>query len=426
MIILQASVLNNGEIMKRFKTVIIGGGQAGLSLSYLLQKLSHDHIVLDKAEQVADTWRNHRWDSFALVTPNWTFQMPGVEYHEECQDDYMPRDEIVKRLEKYVEQYALPVQHNTTVTAVAPDDSLQKGYLIHTSNETYHADNVVVATGLFQKAKTLPLSVELPPSILQLTSGQYRSPDALPPGAVLVVGSAQSGCQIVEDLLLDGRKVYLCVSKAGRAPRRYRGLDLFHWLRDTGFMDRTPDLLETPRQRFNPNPQVTGARGGHDINLHQFYRDGVVLLGRLLAYQDGKLLLSPDLHENLLRADRAEGELIKMIDRFIENNGIDARARGAAGIVRWVFSTTASEHRPGGDRYQHHYLGLRLHLRFQYGQAASDRRIWLPNHKPGRHTAPRFVLFGYALDQQSQVRAVYGHCRRCCLYRRPHCALEQL
>jgi putative flavoprotein involved in K+ transport len=324
MIILQASVLNNGEIMKRFKTVIIGGGQAGLSLSYLLQKLSHDHIVLDKAEQVADTWRNHRWDSFALVTPNWTFQMPGVEYHEECQDDYMPRDEIVKRLEKYVEQYALPVQHNTTVTAVAPDESLQKGYLIHTSNETYHVDNVVVATGLFQKAKTLPLSVELPPSILQLTSGQYRSPDALPPGAVLVVGSAQSGCQIVEDLLLDGRKVYLCVSKAGRAPRRYRGLDLFHWLRDTGFMDRTPDLLETPRQRFNPNPQVTGARGGHDINLHQFYRDGVVLLGRLLAYQDGKLLLSPDLHENLLRADRAEGELIKMIDRFIENNGIDA------------------------------------------------------------------------------------------------------
>jgi putative flavoprotein involved in K+ transport len=183
---------------------------------------------------------------------------------------------------------------------------------------------VVVATGLFQKAKTLPLSIELPPSILQLTSGQYRSPDALPPGAVLVVGSAQSGCQIVEDLLLDGRKVYLCVSKAGRAPRRYRGLDTFYWLRDTGFMDRTPDLLETPRQRFNPNPHVTGARGGHDINLHQFYRDGVVLLGRLLAYQDGKLLLAADLHENLARADRAEGELIKMIDRYIEKVGIDA------------------------------------------------------------------------------------------------------
>jgi putative flavoprotein involved in K+ transport len=310
--------------MKRIETIIIGGGQAGLSLSYYLQMLGHDHIVLDKAEQVADTWRNHRWDSFALVTPNWTFQMPGAEYQEECQDDYMPRDEIVERLEKYVEQYSLPVQHNATVTAVAPDDSLQKGYLIHTSNETYHADNVVVATGLFQKAKTLPLSVELPPSILQLTSGQYRSPDALPPGSVLVVGSAQSGCQIVEDLLLDGRKVYLCVSKAGRAPRRYRGLDLFHWLRDTGFMDRTPHMLETPRQRFNPNPQVTGARGGHDINLHQFYRDGVVLLGRLLAYQDGKLLLAPDLQENLLKADRAEGELIKMIDRFIENTGIDA------------------------------------------------------------------------------------------------------
>jgi putative flavoprotein involved in K+ transport len=311
-------------MMKRFETVIVGGGQAGLSISYFLQQSGKDHIVLDKAEQTADTWRNHRWDSFALVTPNWTFQLPGAEYQEECPDDYMPRDEIVERLEKYVEQYALPVQHNISVTAVAPDIPRQKGYLVHTSNETYKTDHVVVATGLFQQPKMLALSDSLPQSILQLTSDQYRSPDSLPPGAVLVVGSAQSGCQIVEDLFLDGRKVYLCVGKASRAPRRYRGLDTFYWLRDTGFLDRTPDQLESPRQRFNPNPHVTGARGGHDINLHQFYRDGVVLLGRLLAYQDGKLLFAPDLHENLARADRAEGELIKMIDRYIEKNGINA------------------------------------------------------------------------------------------------------
>jgi putative flavoprotein involved in K+ transport len=309
---------------KRYETVIVGGGQAGLSLSYYLQQMDQEHIVLDKAQHVADTWRNHRWDSFALVTPNWTFQMPGAEYQGECPDDYMPRDEIVERLEKYTEQYALPVQHKNAVTAVAPDDSRHKGYLVHTSKETYLTDNVVVATGLFQQPKTLALGVELPQSILQLTSDQYRSPESLPPGAVLVVGSAQTGCQIVEDLLLDGRQVYLCVGKAARAPRRYRGLDTFYWLRDTGFLDRTPDQLESPRQRFNPNPHVTGARGGHDINLHQFYRDGVVLLGRLLAYQDGKLLLAPDLHENLARADRAEGELIKMIDRYIEKAGIDA------------------------------------------------------------------------------------------------------
>jgi putative flavoprotein involved in K+ transport len=311
-------------MVSRFETVIVGGGQAGLALSYFLQQAGHDHIVLDKADQVADTWRNRRWDSFTLVSPNWTFQLPGAEYREDRPDDYMPRDEIVNRLERYKVQYALPVQHKTNVTAIQPEDSLRHGYNVHTENGTYRADQVVVATGLFQQPKIPAAGKDLPDSILQLTCDQYRSPEELPPGAILVVGSAQSGCQITEDLYLSGKKVYQCVGKAIRTPRRYRGRDVFHWFNDSGFLDQTPDKLESPAERFSPNPQASGARGGHDINLHQFYRDGVVLLGRFLGFEDGKILLASDLQENLSRGDRGEAELIKIINRYIKENGIDA------------------------------------------------------------------------------------------------------
>jgi putative flavoprotein involved in K+ transport len=309
---------------KRYETVIVGGGQAGLSLSYYLQQMDHDHIVLDKAQQVADTWRSHRWDSFTLVSPNWTFRIPGAEYRDGYPDDYMPRDEIVERLEQYVEHYALPVQYNITITAITPDDSPRHGYLVHSHNGAYLADNVVVATGLFQQPRVPPYAADLPDFILQLTPGQYRSPDQLPPGAVLVVGSAQTGCQITEDLYQDGRTVYLCVGKAGRLPRRYRGQDLFYWADRVGILDRTPDMLKSPLERFEPNPQATGARGGHTINLHQFYRDGVHLMGRLQGIQDGVLILGPDLQQNLARTDQQEAKVLKVFDKYIAENDLDA------------------------------------------------------------------------------------------------------
>jgi putative flavoprotein involved in K+ transport len=141
---------------------------------------------------------------------------------------------------------------------------------------------------------------------------------------VLVVGSAQSGCQIVEDLHLGGRKVYLVTSGAGRAPRRYRGRDCYEWLVLAGFVDRTPDKLPSPKAKFGPNPHVSGARGGRSLNLHQFARDGVTLLGHLRGANERKLAFAPDLADNLARADKFEADLVKLVDGYIEKAGVTA------------------------------------------------------------------------------------------------------
>ena len=141
---------------------------------------------------------------------------------------------------------------------------------------------------------------------------------------MLVVGSAQSGTQIAEELYQSGRTVYLCVGTSPRVPRRYRGRDVFGWLVDTGFVDRTVDKLPSPKARFAGNPHLSGKDGGHSLNLHQFARDGVKLMGYIAGAQDGKVMLSPDLKESLAKVDKAEADIIAMIDQFIEKNGVIA------------------------------------------------------------------------------------------------------
>lgn len=305
------------------ETVIIGGGQAGLATCYHLSQLARESIVLEQAAQPANAWRNDRWNSFTLVTPNWGFLLPGAEYDGAAPDGYMPRDEIVARFEQYAAHYRLPIRYETQVTAVDPSPTGQ-GYRVTTDDSTWEATNVVVATGLFQRPRIPALSDNLSPRLTQLAAGQYRNPESLPPGAILVVGSGQSGCQIAEELYQNGRRVFLCVGRAGRAPRRYRGQDIFHWLQQIGFLNRTVDQLESPQRKFDANPQATGARGGHTIDLHRFARDGVVLLGRLQAGSDGVIHLADDLHDSLARVDRVELELTQRIDQYIARTGIAA------------------------------------------------------------------------------------------------------
>jgi putative flavoprotein involved in K+ transport len=181
-----------------------------------------------------------------------------------------------------------------------------------------------MATGQFQKGKIPAFSANIPADILQLHSGQYRNLNQLPQGAVLVVGSAQSGTQIAEEIYQSGRLVFLCVCSAPRVPRRYRGQDIFTWLSATGFTDRTVDKLPSPKAKFAGNPHLSGKDGGRTINLHLFARDGVRLLGRILDAEDGKIKLAADLKENLTKADKAEADITEMIDRYIEKNGINA------------------------------------------------------------------------------------------------------
>jgi putative flavoprotein involved in K+ transport len=306
---------------RNIETVIVGGGQAGLSVSYYLGQAHREHVILEQADRPAHAWQDGRWDSFTLVTPNWTFRIPGGEYQGPNPDGFINKAEIVRRFDEYVGKYALPVEYNVRVSSV---DAEQGGYLVQTNAGEWHARNVVIATGIFQSPKIPAFSKSLSPGVSQIHSGQYRNPQGLAPGAVLVVGSAQSGCQITEELYQAGRQVYQCVSSAPRAPRRYRGKDIVYWLDLSGFFSRTVANLPNPRARFAGNPQVSGKNGGHSLNLHQFYRDGVQLLGRIQGFQDGKLLLAPDLKENLNKNDQAELKIIQMVDEYIARNGIIA------------------------------------------------------------------------------------------------------
>jgi putative flavoprotein involved in K+ transport len=194
---------------------------------------------------------------------------------------------------------------------------------VHTDGAAIETSNVVIATGLFQKPRIPPLSANLPVGVQQLHSSEYRNPAALPPGAVLVVGSAQSGGQIAEELYQSGRKVYLCVSSAGWGPRRYRGQDIVRWMDRAGFNAVTVDKLPSPKMKFAASALVSGKDGGHTLNVHQFARDGVVLLGRMQAAQAGKITLAPDLKESLAKSDKFKADLLKRIDDYIEKMGLD-------------------------------------------------------------------------------------------------------
>ncbi|MBX3064237.1 MAG: NAD(P)-binding domain-containing protein [Anaerolineae bacterium] len=306
--------------MERVRTIIVGGGQAGLSTSYFLSQQGHEHVILEQATQVANPWRSDRWDSFTLLTPNWASQLPGLPPHAD-RDGFLSKHEIIGMFEHYLQAFHMPVQFNTRVSSVNHADH---GFQVITTAGSYRADNVVIATGLFQRPRFPAISFKLPPTVFQAASGQYRNPDALPDGAVLIVGAGQSGCQIAEELHEHGRKVYLSVSGAPRAPRRYRGKDIFEWVAVNGFMDRTPNMLPSPRARFAPNPQVSGKDGGHDLNLHLFARNGMVLLGHLMDVQDNKLIFADDLKESLAKTDQLEAMLIKGVDAYIAQQGINA------------------------------------------------------------------------------------------------------
>lgn len=300
--------------------IVIGGGQGGLSTSYYLKQQGREHVILEQADRAAKAWRE-RWDSFTLITPNWMIRLPGAEYQGDNPDGFTSRDDIIAYFGDYVKRFDLPIRYGNRVTSVEP---IKLGYLVTTEKQKFEAANVVIATGMFQQPKIPAFSANLSAEIRQLHSSEYRNPKALPDGAALVVGSAQSGCQIAEELYQTGRKVYLSVGSAGRLPRRYRGKDVTLWLHELGFNNRTVENLPTPKAKFAGSAHGTGKDGGHTINLHQFARDGVVLLGHIHSAKGTRIVLAPDLKESLAKADKFEADLVKQIDEYVERKELDA------------------------------------------------------------------------------------------------------
>jgi putative flavoprotein involved in K+ transport len=302
-------------------TVVIGAGQAGLAASYYLTQQGRDHVVLEKS-RVGESWRTGRWDSFTLVTPNWTLRLPGFPYRGGDPDGFLTRDEVVEYLEGYVALFDPPLRLGMAAKSVEQGTNGGR-YIIQTDSVPLEASNVIVATGMFQRPRIPSFGSRLPGQILQIHSSEYRSPGTLPPGAVLVVGSGQSGAQIAEELYQDGRQVFLSVGKAGRGPRRYRGKDVTWWLNEMGDGHTTVDTLPSPKAKFGASPHLTGKAGGRTLNLHQFARDGVVLLGHMTGVLNGSIALAPDLMENLAKADEFEADIKKGIDRYIQKAGLD-------------------------------------------------------------------------------------------------------
>lgn len=302
-------------ITDRVEVGIIGAGQAGLSVSHYLTEQGRDHVVLERATRFAEPWRTGRWDSFTLVTPNWALQLPGCPYHGDNPDGFLDRTDVVRYIEEYAASFRPPVRFGVEVSAVEPHPS-GAGFVIATNTGLLAADNVVVATGAHQQPNVPAIAEDLPRNLQQLHSSEYRNPNVLPPGAVLVVGSAQSGAQIAEELYQSGRQVYLSVGGTGRAPRGYRGRDIFWWLVQVGFFNQ-------PIDHGFAAPHVSGKDGGRTLNLHQFARDGVQLLGHLRGADHGTLQLAPDLHESLAKSDGFAAQGMKMIDEFVTKTGLD-------------------------------------------------------------------------------------------------------
>lgn len=302
-----------------YPAVIIGGGQAGLSVSYCLKERGIEHVIFEK-HRIAHSWRTQRWDSFCLVTPNWQCTLPGFPYPGSDPSGFMPKSDIVAYVEAYAQSFEAPVREGIDVLKLRHRD---QQFELRTSLGEFTAQQVVVATGGYHRPKIPRLSARFSGHVLQLHSSEYRNPEALPDGAVLVVGTGQSGCQIAEDLHLAGKQVHLCVGSAPRAPRQYRGRDVVDWLDQMGYYELTYD--EHPQKdkvRDKTNHYVTGRDGGREIDLRQFALEGMQLHGRLRSIQDGQLVFQDDLGYNLDQADEVAASIKHTIDDYILTTNI--------------------------------------------------------------------------------------------------------
>jgi putative flavoprotein involved in K+ transport len=298
--------------------VVVGAGQAGLAVSHELTAAGVEHVVLERG-RTGQTWRD-RWDSFCLVTPNWTVRLPGGEYRGPEPDGYMLRDDVVAHLERYAASFAAPVREGVEVSVL--DTAPGGGLRLRTSAGDIRAAAVVLSTGAYQKPHRPSGAGTLPSGLLQLDAEGYTNPDALPSGAVLVVGSGQTGCQIAEELHQAGRDVFLACGRAPWAPRRFDDRDLVAWIAETPFFDDTPAALPSPQARLVANVQATGHGGGHDLHFRVLQAMGVTLLGHFRGADGHRAEFAPDLADCVAFGDTRYKELRELITKTCASKGI--------------------------------------------------------------------------------------------------------
>jgi putative flavoprotein involved in K+ transport len=311
--------------VEHVQTLIIGGGQAGLTMSHRLKQRGLKHLVLER-RRIAERWRSERWDGLRFQFPNWSVRLPDFPFPHTDPNGFATSHEILDFISAYADFIGAPIRCGVSVTALRCRDG-GSGFVAETSDGSIEADNVVVATGPYQRP-VMPALLRDGIDLFQVHASRYSNPDQLPSGAVLVVGSGASGSQIAEELLRAGRRVYLSVGRHTRLPRRYRGNDLIWWLSAMG-IDQTPVEQRGPSRLL---PLITGAYGGHTIDFRRFAADGVTLLGRVEAAHDGIVDLAPDLAESVANGDATYASFLDRVDAHIEHHALampedpDARA----------------------------------------------------------------------------------------------------
>src|SRR3954447_24130532 len=285
--------------MPSTETLIIGAGQAGLAMSHHLTEAGRDHVILERG-RTAERWRSERPDSLRLLSPNWATRLPGWEYRGSDPQGFMSAAELAGYLDAYATSFGAPIEHGSDVAAVRRDDD---GYIVRTTATTWRARSVVVATGWCDRPRVPAIAARLPPSLLQVTPGDYRNPRDLPAGRVLVVGAASSGAQLADELARAGREVVLAVGSHTRLPRQYRGIDIWWWLSEIGSFGVTVDeVSDASAAREGDGLQLIGRSDRRDVDLPSLRRLGVRLTGRLHAIDGRRLAFADDLPATVARS----------------------------------------------------------------------------------------------------------------------------
>jgi putative flavoprotein involved in K+ transport len=308
------------QVPNGFPVVVVGAGQAGLAVSYELTARGIEHVVLERA-RVGQTWQG-LWDSFCLVTPNWTMSLPGAAYSGDDPEGFVPRDEIVEYLQRYASSFGAPVREGVSVDSLEPGPS--GGFLLRTSAGELHAGAVVVCTGAYQRPHRPEVAAGFPHEVLVIDAQDYRNPAALPPGEVLVVGSGQTGCQLSEELHEAGREVFLACGRAPWLPRRPGGRDIVTWLKETTFFETPLSALPSPAARLGANLLVTGQRGGHDLHYRTLQAMGVHLLGHLAGVEERRAHFAGDLADSVAFGDARYADIRKLLTEQLPARGITA------------------------------------------------------------------------------------------------------
>jgi len=276
-------------------------------------------VVLERG-RIGETWRG-RWDSFCLVTPNWTVKLPGHPYAGDDPDGFMPKDEIVDHLENYASVVGAPLRTGVEVHSITRDDDR---FILRTSDGELQARAVILATGAYQCAHRPQIAGAPLTDLMVLDVDGYRSPVDLPNGPVMIVGSGQSGCQLAEELNEAGREVVLSCGRAPWAPRRIDGRDIVWWATEDGFLDQSLNDLPSPEARLFANIVTTGHGGGHDLHLRTLRAMGVELAGHLIGLEGHRARFADDLLDSVAWGDERYRMLTKELPALAARLGLPA------------------------------------------------------------------------------------------------------